>query len=110
MVARLRKNDPQKTVWMDGAWGFQWYAVAAGARPMTQTPPYPQAGDLVVVGPQGGQINLLPRRKLIHIERFAATAGWVLGHGAGFFTNGHGALPWSFGPGDLGRIEVWRIE
>ena len=110
VVAWLRKNDPQKTVWMDGAWGFQWYAVAAGARPMTQTPPYPQAGDLVVVGPQGGQINLLPRRKLIHIERFAATAGWVLGHGAGFFTNGHGALPWSFGPGDLGRIEVWRIE
>jgi hypothetical protein len=110
LVAKLRASEPAAAVWMDGAWGFQWYAVQAGAKPMTQTPPYPRPGDLVVVGPQGGRINLIPRRKLIHVERYTATAGWVLGHGAGFFTNGFGALPWSVGPGELGRIEAWRVE
>ncbi len=110
IVAWLRTSGRVQNVWMDGAWGFQWYAVQAGARPMTQNPPYPQPGDLVVVGPQGGRINLIQRRTLLNVQRFQATAGWVLGYGAGFFTNGFGALPWWFGPGELGRIEVWRIE
>lgn len=110
VVTWLRQNDPSATVWMDGAWGFQWYAVQAGARPLTQAPPFPKKGDLVVAGLQSDGSKRLLTRKQVHIETFSASNGWVLGHGAGFYTNGFGALPWSVGPGELGRIEVFRIE
>lgn len=104
-----------RQVWLDGAWGFQWYAMEAGARPMTKGPPYPAPGDVVVQGPEGGRViacRRLPRRRLIVKE----AGGRVIGHGAGFFSNGHGVLPWSFAPSqageapELGRIEVWSVQ
>jgi hypothetical protein len=102
-------------VWLDGAWGFQWYAMEAGARPMTKGPPYPAPGDVVVQGPEGGRVvacRRIPTRRLIRKEG----GGRVIGHGAGFFSNGHGVLPWSFAPSrsgeapELGRIEVWSVQ
>lgn len=103
----MRQGVP---VWMDGAWGFQWYAMQAGARPMTTGGVLPSRGDLVVVGPQGGRIAQCPQRTLLRSQRFMSTVGWVIGHGAGFYSNVSTPLPWSWGPGELGRIEVYRID
>ncbi|MBI5507363.1 MAG: hypothetical protein HY903_01295 [Deltaproteobacteria bacterium] len=99
-----------ETVWMDGGWGFQWYAMRAGARALATTPPLPQPGDVVVSGPQGGRLQGLPRRSLERQEIFDRPGGRVLGAGAGFYSDTFGFLPWSYGTGEIGRIEVWRIE
>jgi 4-amino-4-deoxy-L-arabinose transferase-like glycosyltransferase len=100
-------------VWMDGAWGFQWYAMQAGAKPMTDTQAIPTAGDVVVVGLQGRLANMLcPHKTLVSRRVFDEPGGRVLSvdSNAGFFSNNWGMLPWSWGHGELGRIEVWRID
>jgi hypothetical protein len=98
-------------IWMDGHWGFQWYAMRAGAEPMANTPPYPMPGDIVVAGPGSRLVYaLFPRKTLLSREVFAQAGGRVHGNGAGFFTNLAGPLPWIWGREEIGRIEVWRID
>lgn len=106
-AAEVKKGG---TVWMDGDWGFQWYSMQAGARPMTTGGILPAPGELVVVGLGGGRIEQCAHRTLVASERFGGPGGRVLGEGAGFYSNGFGPLPWSWGSGELGRVEVWRIE
>lgn len=98
-------------VWMDGAWGFQWYAMKAGAKPMTVSPPHPQRGDVVVVGLQGVLAQSILTKTLVERRVFVEPGGRVLSREAhaGFFSNPWGPLPWSWGHDELGRIEVWRI-
>jgi 4-amino-4-deoxy-L-arabinose transferase-like glycosyltransferase len=98
-------------VWLDGAWGFQWYAMRAGARPLSESPPYPQPGDVVVASTQARLLRKSYRNLgFVSREVFARPGGRVASEGAGFFTNGAGAWPWVWGRGELGRVEVWRIE
>lgn len=106
-AAEVKKGG---TVWMDGDWGFQWYSMQAGARPMTTGGELPRPGDVVVVSLGGGRIEQCAHRTLLASERFGGPGGRVLGEGAGFYSNGFGPLPWSWGSGEVGRIEVWRIE
>lgn len=98
-------------VWMDGWWGYQWYAEAAGAEPMARTPPYPRPGDVVVTS-LGAVIlrrsNL--ERTLLYRRVFDEEGGRIYSNGAGFFSNRIGPWPWVWGEGEIGRIEVWRIE
>jgi hypothetical protein len=97
-------------VWMDGAWGFQWYAMAAGAEPMAETSPRPRPGDVVVAGPHARLIEGYRCKTLLWRRLFAMPGGRVLGDGAGFYTNLAGPWPWVWGDGEIGRIEVWRID
>jgi hypothetical protein len=109
VVAELVRNG--RRVWMDGAWGFQWYAMAAGARPMAEVPPFPQPGDVAVAGPGARLLRQgYPDKRLLFREVFADPGGRVHGDGAGFFTNWAGPWPWVWGRGEVGRIEVWRID
>ena len=95
-------------VWMDGGWGFQWYAMAAGASPLADTPPLPRDGDIVVAGLRANLIEHYPAKTLLYRRVFNDPGGRVLGEGAGFYTSG--PLPWVWGRAELGRVEVWRIE
>jgi 4-amino-4-deoxy-L-arabinose transferase-like glycosyltransferase len=98
-------------VWVDGAWGFQWYGIKAGAEPLAFTPPVPQPGDLVVFGTQGRVLHSrYPARTLVQRHLFDEAGGRVMSEGAGFFSNGFGPLPWVWGTEQLGRIEVWRVD
>jgi hypothetical protein len=100
-----------RRVWMDGAWGFQWYAMAAGAEPLAETGPFPQAGDVVVAGLRArGLARSYPYKTLTSRQVYAEPGGRVDGEGAGFFTNWAGPWPWTWGRGEVGRIEVWRID
>jgi hypothetical protein len=108
--ARLREREGTK-VWMDGSWGFQWYAMAAGAEPLAETPPFPRSGDVVVAGLEARLLReSYPNKTLVFRKVFAKPGGRVNGEGAGFFTNWAGPWPWVWGHGELARIEVWRID
>jgi 4-amino-4-deoxy-L-arabinose transferase-like glycosyltransferase len=106
---QLREKQGAK-VWMDGAWGFQWYAMAAGAEPLAETPPFPRSGDVVVAGLEARLLReKYPDKTLVFRKVFAEPGGRVNREGAGFFTNWAGPWPWVWGHGELARIEVWRI-
>jgi hypothetical protein len=104
-----------RRVWFSGHWGFQWYAEAAGARPVTLQPvPTPVAGDIIVVS-----FIDLPRfpqtwtaHKVLQRVTYPNTYGRVmdLTAGAGFFSSVFGYLPWVPGSGDANTFEVWRVE
>jgi hypothetical protein len=100
----------RRTVWMDGGWGFQWYAMEAGAIPLAKTPPFPKPGDIVVAGPQGRLVRDYENKSLLHLEIFDDPGGRIQGDGAGFYSKYSGLLPWTWGTGEYSRLEVWRIE
>jgi hypothetical protein len=96
-------------VWSNGSWGFNWYTMEVGAEPLAFTPPFPKRGDIVVAGPQG-EFMPTPKGALLYRKIFSAPGGRIQSDGAGFFTNGAGPLPWTWGRSELARIEVWRVE
>ncbi len=98
-------------VWMDGAWGFQWYAMAAGAKPLATTAPFPAPGDVVVAGPKARLMaTVCPAKTLMSRRVYAEPGGRVDSEGAGFFGNWAGPWPWTYGTAELGRIEVFRVD
>lgn len=97
-------------VWFDGTWGSQWYASQAGARTLTDVPPLPEAGDVVVTGLNPQHIANLQRKTLVRRIVFDQPGGRVLDAPAGFFSNGWGPLPWIWSSDPLATIEVWRID
>jgi hypothetical protein len=109
-VVATQKSEG-RTVWMDGSWGFQWYAMQAGAEPLAGTGPMPNPGDVIVAGPWARFVRKNVRNmSLIYRRTFAEPGGRVIWDGAGFFSNFAGPLPWVWADDELGRIEVWRID
>jgi hypothetical protein len=100
----------RRRVWFDGAWGFQWYAMQQGAMALARTPPYPSPGDVVVAGLGGGTLRRFPNKRLLKSWSVNTQGGRIFSEGAGFYSNGSGFLPWTWGKGELGRIDVWLIE
>lgn len=102
---------PDRKIWLDGAWGFQWYGMKAGAEPVATTPPYPESGDLIVVGPQSSLIGkLAPHRTRLYAKDYSSPGGRVMQNGAGFHSNPAGPLPWSWGKSSISKLEVFSID
>jgi hypothetical protein len=98
-------------VWFAGHWGYQWYAEAAGAVPLSVDPPYPSPGDIIVSSSVDRPVGLLPLvpRVLIETPGNSEPAGQVMSLHAGFYSDLWGLLPWWWeqpvGPG----FQVWRV-
>ncbi len=103
-----------RNVWFSGHWGFQWYAEQAGARCLTTTPPHPKPGDVAVSSLRafGLSINEFPNRKLLQSLADATPGGRLMSttHGAGFYSNGWGYLPWAWGTDEIERFDIWVFE
>lgn len=102
-------------VWFDGGVSYAWYATQAGGRPMTEGPPLPEPGDVVVRGLSPGRMAQCPKRTLLRKLVFDEPGGRVyVERGlANFYTSSYGAgpeLPWQWSDREIARIEVWRIE
>lgn len=103
-------------VWFAGHWGFQFYAMQAGALCLTRTPPHPVTGEIVVASEhaQGQIIEAFPLRRLIATYVLDAPGGRIMSEadGAGFFSNGWGYLPYTFtfSRSEIERINVWQME
>jgi hypothetical protein len=97
-------------VWFDGGWGFQWYAMKAGATALADTGPFPHAGDVVVAGLTARLVNKdYPNKTLLYRRIYNAPGGRLFDGGAGFFENLSGPFPWAWSRSEIGRIEAWRI-
>ena len=113
IAPRVKRGEK---VWFVGHWGFQYYAAKAGARCLTRTFPYPQKGDVIVVStrsvPQAMELPPSTQLQLIETRSDAQRGGRIMSlqHGAGFFSNGWGYLPWTFGWDEIDRIEVWQVK
>lgn len=102
-------------VWYAGHWGFQWYAEQAGARYLAAAPPYPARGDLLVTtlrSMPSRTARLYPDRTLLGVIDEAERGGRIMcpEAGAGFYSNGFGFFPWSWGAAVVDRFELWRLE
>jgi hypothetical protein len=82
-----------------------------GAEPLCLQGPEPRPGDVIVSVSWGELARRIPHRRLLERRVWDAPGGRVLSHvaGAGFYANGWGYLPWSWGRDELGRVEVWRV-
>jgi hypothetical protein len=103
-------------VWFVGHWGFQWYAEEAGATPVTVTPPFPRKGDFVVICQNCNRGTavvpmLLRDFRIAPVSQFgdSAPGGRVMTEGAGFFSNNHGYLPWTWGTAPLEAFFVGQV-
>lgn len=101
-------------VWAYGGWGFEWYALRAGARPVALEPPLPQPGDVLVAcgSCPWARLDRFPRRSLLAEIRERSRLGLIMSRerGAGFYSNAWGLLPWAPWNGELEHITVWRLE
>jgi hypothetical protein len=89
------------TLWFQGAWGFQHYAEAAGARKIDRRYVMVEAGDRVVNPAFNTNIASTPEERSVRLERrrvplhaWASTMFW----GAGFYSDRLGPVPFRFGP------------
>lgn len=106
-------------VWFVGHWGFQWYAENAGARPVSLSTQFPSAGDTVVVSAGSSPSEKVLKRlrrdfpDAVPLDRLTDTTrgGRVMNvrRKVGFFSNGHGALPWTWSRAPLDEFTVWQL-
>ena len=105
-----------ENVWISGHWGLHWYGPRSGARVLSETPPLPQEGDLVVqqCSIHGAhQLYRVPptARTLIAVYHRSSPGLRVMSYdaGAGFYSNYKGLLPIGWSSTALYEFRVWRI-
>jgi hypothetical protein len=109
IVSRVAKGE---RVWSIGHWGYQWYAERAGAQTVARNR-VPAPGEVIVANEDA---NCLLVEQFANRERLAAYTLRSYGPqvmssrlGAGFYSNGYGILPLSWGTSDI-HIELWRLQ
>jgi 4-amino-4-deoxy-L-arabinose transferase-like glycosyltransferase len=106
-----------RNVWFAAHWGFQWYAEKAGGRIVTLTPPYPAPGDLLVLS-RNTEVGFRVNRMVLSGFRLRGIAtiednsagGRIMLDGAGFYDNGRGYLPWTWGDGVLDAFLLTQVQ
>jgi len=101
-----------KTVWYAGSWGFHWYAESAGARPLGANPDGPQPGDYIVYSSfRSGALGEDHFGRQVDRIVDSGPCGRVMDAsvGAGFYSDGYGYLPWSWGTGEVDQYELWMV-
>lgn len=104
----------RKHVWFAGHWGFQWYAERAGATPLVNARPGPQAGDLLVVSTESwapmNLVGAVSAKTLLKTREDAVPGGRIMRDRAGFYSNYWGYLPWTYSDLPSDSIQLWRID
>lgn len=100
-------------VWFASQWGFYWYALQAGARPLW-TDQMPAPGDYLARGEMEGYaetLKRLPPAALVETYTVAGPGGRTMSpkDNAGLYTNS-GELMWAWGTGEWNHYELWRFR
>jgi 4-amino-4-deoxy-L-arabinose transferase-like glycosyltransferase len=108
-------------LWLQGAWGFQYYMQRYGANRLVINESMLQRGDWLVIPTNNSNIFPVPqdRFKVVEIKEFE-TVSWasVLSRlaGAGFYTSMAGSLPYTIGQGHpevyyiLEVVKPWKVS
>ncbi|MBV8552558.1 MAG: hypothetical protein JOY54_14765 [Acidobacteriaceae bacterium] len=101
-------------VWFASQWGFQWYALKAGARPLW-TNQMPARGDYLARGEIEGYtetLKRLPPATLVETYTVAGPGGRTMSRkdNAGLYSNASGQLMWAWGTDTWNRYELWRFH
>jgi hypothetical protein len=104
-----------RTVWAGGQWAFLGYAERAGAKPLANTPPWPQPGDQVLISRLSyfGHFDRIPlARELVAVFPDRLCGLFVLNRrlSAGFYSSRFGFLPFAIGCGEIDRYDVYRLD
>jgi len=101
-------------VWANGEWGFEWYALKAGAIPVASQPPHPSPGDVLVSSSATPHLPLdrFPNRVFIAECLQTSSFGRVMNSTArvGFYSNAYGYFPWTWRNGEIEDITIWKIQ
>jgi len=118
-VAAARLIVPQVAaghrVWFASQWGFYWYALKAGAKPLW-TNQVPAPGDYLARGEMEGYpqtLKRLPPAVLVETYTVAGPGGRTMSwkDHAGLYSNYYSSdLMWAWGTGEWNHYELWRFE
>lgn len=91
-----------RPLWFQGAWGFQHYMERRGARKVDWSHVEMKGGDRIVQPHLGSNVTPLPREAALRVDverlplrTFATT---MSRHGAGFYSDRFGPVPYLLGP------------
>jgi len=103
-------------VWLASQWGFQWYALKAGAR-LLQPKDVPVTGDYLVKGGLEGwdeTMKRLPPAEIAETYTVGGPGGRTMSWkgNAGLYSNAFsfGLLMWAWGTGEWNHYELWRFQ
>jgi hypothetical protein len=101
-------------VWLSSQWGFQWYALKAGAR-LLRPNDVPASGDYLARGEIEGYpetMKRLPSAEIAETYTVGGQGGRTMSakDHAGLYSNRYGMLMWAWGSGEWNRYELWRFQ
>jgi hypothetical protein len=101
-------------VWLASQWGFQWYALKAGAR-LLRPNDTPAPGDYLARGGMEGYpetMKRLPPARLVETYAVGGPGGRTMSRkdDAGLYSNVTGDLMWAWGTGEWNHYQLWQFE
>jgi 4-amino-4-deoxy-L-arabinose transferase-like glycosyltransferase len=109
-LASFARENPARTIWFTGHWGFQAYAEARGAVPFDRHKPM-EPGDVFITPSNNSNLITLPRgaaRRVgtVELQPLPFLTTMHKQSRAGFYTDLWGPLPFTFGPVPAERYDV----
>ena len=109
-----RYAAPNKTIWFQGHWGFQYYIEAMGAKPFNFNQPKVRDGEIVIVPVNNTNVRYLPEPPYKNTSRFKISKGqWVsvmdYSIRVGFHVGDIGGLPYCFGRIPLDEYVIYEL-
>jgi hypothetical protein len=100
IAASAAKVPGDRPLWVEGHWGFQWYAEAAGARSVDFVDPKWKAGDCIAVPFDGADVKYPPDGSVAPAPtRLERPGSWISlmsrKNGAGFHSAFFGPMPFA---------------
>ena len=110
-----RFQTERGTVWLEGQWGFHYYAQQWGAKPLDLQHAVPASGDIIIVPFNNTNLIALPREKVVSLETaelrlFPFITTFTKGTGAGFYSSVWGPLPFAITSVPNERYYVVRVK
>lgn len=109
-----RYITPGRTLWYEGHWGFQHYVDERGARFLDMAQADCRPGDVIVIPLNNCDLFGVPADRTTKLRSFMVpTSTWVATMHqtrlAGFYANGVGPLPFSFGRVPLDEYLLYEV-
>jgi len=117
VALELREDQPAKTLWFVGEWGFRHYMGLVGGRYLSSADVAPQPGDLIVRPWAAGMHEMAAsvRQRTVLIQDIPLGSRWPVRlmsfeAKAGYYSHHWGFLPWTVSRAPLERIQIYEVR